>query len=132
MVNAPILIPPSWSQPFYIHADALHSAVGAMLCQANEKKIDHPIYYASQNLNDLQRNYTLTEKECLPMVFAVNKFRHYLLGTTFVIFVDHRALKYLQNKANLSRRVICWMLLFQEFDFEVVVKPGKSHVLADH
>ena len=47
LVNAPILILPKWSQPFHIHVDASHSAVGAVLCQADEKKIDHSIYYAS-------------------------------------------------------------------------------------
>ena len=132
LVNAPILAPPDWSKAFHVHADASNTAVGAVLCQADDAKVDHPIYYASCNLSDLERNYTTTEKECLSMIFAVDKFRHYLLGNFFIIYVDHYALKYLLNKTELAGRVIQWMLLLQEFDFEVVTKPGKSHVLADH
>ena len=60
------------------------------------------------------------------------KFRHYLLGNKFTIYVDHEALKYLLNKAELSGRVIPWMLLFQEFNFQIVTRPGRAHVLADH
>ena len=55
-----------------------------------------------------------------------------MLGNFFIIYVDHYALKYLLNKAELAGRVIRWMLLLQDFDFEMVTKPGKSHVLADH
>ena len=106
LIQAPILIPPNWSKPFHIHADASHTAVGAVLCQDDGKKIDHPIYYASRNLSDPERNYTTTEKECLSMVFAVDKFRHYLLGNHFIIYVDHQALKYLLNKADLAGRVM--------------------------
>lgn len=74
LVNAPILVPPDWSKAFHIHADASHIAVGAVLCQADDKKVDHPIFYASCNLSDPEQNYTTTEKECLYMVFSIDKF----------------------------------------------------------
>ena len=74
LVNAPILAPPDWSKAFHVHADASNTAVGAVLCQADDAKVDHPIYYASRNLSDPERNYTTTEKECLSMVFSVDKF----------------------------------------------------------
>ena len=130
--QTPILVPPNWVKEFHVHADASMTAVGVVLCQAGEDKLDHPIYYASRNLSDAERNYTTTEKECLSMVFAIEKFRHYLLGNKFIFYVDHEALKYLLNKPELSGRVTRWMLLFQEFSFEVVTKAGKTHVLADH
>ena len=66
------------------------------------------------------------------MVFIVNKFCHYLLGSCSIFYVDHHAFKYLLNKIDLVGRVLCWMLLLQEFDFEVVTCLGKSHVLVDH
>jgi hypothetical protein len=66
------------------------------------------------------------------MVYALQKFRHYLLGKHFNIFTDHSALKYLVNKPVLEGRICRWLLLFQEFDFEVIVKPGKLNAGPDH
>jgi len=53
------------------------------------------IYYSSRTLNDAQQNYTMTEKEFLAVVFALEKFQPYLFGSKMVIFMDHSALKYL-------------------------------------
>ena len=66
------------------------------------------------------------------MVYSVGKFRHYLLANHFVFYVDHQALIYLVNRQVISGRIARWMLLLQEYDFEVVYKPGRSHVMADH
>jgi hypothetical protein len=57
------------------------------------------------------------------MVYALQKFRHYLLGSHFKMYTYHSALKYLVNKLVLGGRICRWILLFQEYDFEVVVKP---------
>ena len=72
-------------------------------------------------------NYTTTERESLAMVYALQKFRHYLLGGHFKMFTDHFALKNLVNKPVLGRRICRWLLLFQEYDFEIVVKPGRMN-----
>jgi hypothetical protein len=66
------------------------------------------------------------------MVYALQKFRHYLLGSHFKMYTDHSALKYLVNKPVLGGRICRWLLLFQEYDFEVVVKPGKLNAGPDH
>jgi hypothetical protein len=66
------------------------------------------------------------------MVYALQKFRHYLLGKHFKMFTDHSTLKYLVNKPVLGGRICRWLLLFQEFDFEVIVKPGKLNAGPDH
>jgi hypothetical protein len=66
------------------------------------------------------------------MVYALQKFRHYLLGKHFNMFTDHSALKYLVNKPVLGGRIYRWLLLFQEFDFKVIVKPGKLNAGPDH
>ena len=46
------------------------------------------------------------------MVYAVNKFRHYLLGNKFIFYVDHLTLQYLVNKPQVSGRLAWWLLLF--------------------
>jgi hypothetical protein len=66
------------------------------------------------------------------MVYALQKFRHYLLGKQFEIFADHYALKYLVNKPMLGGRICRWLLLFQKFDSEVIVKPGKLNAGPNH
>jgi hypothetical protein len=72
------------------------------------------------------------EREGLAIVYALQKFRHYLLGKNFKMFTDHSALKYLVNKPMLGGRICRWLLLFQEFDFEVIIKPGKLNARPDH
>jgi hypothetical protein len=68
-----------------------------MLAQNPSGKCDQPIYYDSRLLDSTKRNYTTTKK-ALAMVYALNKYRHYLLGNKFVFFVDHIAFVYLVNK----------------------------------
>ena len=102
-----------------------------MLAQNPTGKTDQPIAYASRLLSKAEKNYTTTKKEALAMVYAVNKFRHYLLGNRFIFYVDHLALPYLVNKPQVSGRLARWLLLFLEFDFKVIYKPGKIHGIAD-
>ena len=83
-------------------------------------------------MNDAQVNYTTTEKELLAIVFALDKFRSYLMDSHVVVFTDHAALKYLLSKKDAKSRLIQWVLLFQEFDFDLLLRPGESHVLVDH
>jgi hypothetical protein len=66
------------------------------------------------------------------MVYAHQKFRHHLLGKHFKMFTDHSTLKYLVNKPVLGGRIYRWLLLFQEFDFEVIIKPGNLNARTDH
>ena len=66
------------------------------------------------------------------MVYVVQKFRHYLLATPFVFYVDHRALLYMINKPVIQGRINRWLLLLQEFTFKIIVRPWKKHVSADH
>ena len=93
--------------------------------------MDQVIAYASRLLSKAEKNYTTTKKEALAMVYAVNKFRHYLLGNKFIFYVDHLALQYLVNKPQVSRRLARWLLLILESDFKVIYKPGKTHGVAD-
>jgi hypothetical protein len=64
------------------------------------------------------------------MAFSLHKFRHYLLGNKFVFYVDNMTLVYLVNKPQVSGIITKWLLLFLEYDFTIVYKPGKTHVVA--
>jgi hypothetical protein len=102
------------------------------LAQPGAGDIDHPIAFARKNLSTSERNYTNTEREGLAMVYALQNFRHYLLGGHFKMFIDHSTLKYLVNKSVLGGIICRWLLLFQEYDFEIVVKPGRMNKGPDH
>ncbi|KAM1816000.1 hypothetical protein ACFX12_000462 [Malus domestica] len=131
LTTAPIITPPDWSIPFELMCDASDYALGAVLGQRKNKQ-PHVIYYASRTLNDAQLNYSTTEKELLAVVFALDKFRSYLIGTKVIVFTDHAALKYLFTKKKAKPRLIRWMLLLQEFDIEIKDKKGSDNVVADH
>jgi hypothetical protein len=87
--------------------------------------------YASKLLNSIEQNYITIEREDLAMVYALHKFRHYLLGNCFVFYVDHMALIYLVNKPQVYGKIIRWLLLFLEYDFKIVYKLSRSHLMAD-
>ncbi|KAM1000289.1 hypothetical protein ACFX2A_007053 [Malus domestica] len=131
LTSAPIIIPPDWTIPFELMCDASDYAIGAILGQ-RKNKLPHVIYYASRTLNNAQLNYSTTEKELLAVVFALDKFRSYLIGTKVIVFTDHAALKYLFTKKEAKPRLIRWMLLLQEFDIEIKDKNGSDNVVADH
>ena len=85
-------------------------AIEAVLGQREGGK-PYVVYYASKTLNEAQRNYTITENEILVVVYALDKFRAYLVGSDIIVFTDHSALKYLLTKQNAKVRLIRWVLL---------------------
>jgi len=95
-------------------------------------KLPRVIYYASRTLDAAQENYTTTEKELLAIVFALEKFCSYLLGTCVIVYTDHAALKYLLKKVESKPRLIKWMLWLQEFDLEIRDRSGAQNLVADH
>ena len=122
---------PNWDLPFEIMCDALDYAVGAVLGQRLDKK-PKAICYASKTLIEFQINYTTTEKELLTLVYALEKFRPYILGSKIIIYTDHAALKYLLSKKEATPRLIRWVLFVQEFDLEIKDKKGSENSVADH
>ncbi len=115
---------------FHVHIDALNLAIKAMLVQNPIKKCDQPIAYTSKLLNNAKENYTNIKREVLATVYVLHKFRHYLLGNQFVLYVDHMALSYFVKKPQLLGQIARWLLLFLKYDFSMVYKPRHSHPMA--
>jgi hypothetical protein len=88
--------------------------MGAVLGQMKDRK-HHAISYASKTLSGSQLNYATTEKELLAIVFAIDKFRSYLVEAKVIVYTDHAALKYLLTKKDAKPQLIRWILLLQEF-----------------
>ena len=97
LISAPSIQPPDWVLSFKIMCDASDYAVGAVLGQTKDKK-HHTIAYARKTLTGAQLNYATTEKELLAVIFAIDKFRSYLVGAKVIIYTDHVALKYFLTK----------------------------------
>jgi hypothetical protein len=123
LVSAPIIQPPDWSQPFEIMCDASDYAVGAVLGQRKEGRV-HAVYYARKTLNGAKLNYATMEKKLLAVVFALEKFRSYIVNSKVIVYTDHAAIKYLLAKKEAKPRLIRWILLLQEFDVEIRDKKG--------
>ncbi|RDY02121.1 Retrovirus-related Pol polyprotein, partial [Mucuna pruriens] len=116
LTYAPVLQAPNWDLPFELMCDASNSALGAVLGQkAGVGKPVHVIAY-----------------ELLAIVFAINKFCSYLLGSKIIVFSGHAALRFLLKKPDAKSRLIQWMLLLQEFDIEIGDKKGAENSVADH
>ncbi|KAK1683482.1 hypothetical protein QYE76_044330, partial [Lolium multiflorum] len=131
LTTAPIVEPPDWNLPFEIMCDASDFAVGAVLGQRVDKKLN-VIHYASKTLDAAQRNYATTEKELLAVVFACDKFRPYIVDSKVTIHTDHAAIRYLMTKKDAKPRLIRWVLLLQEFDLHIIDRKGADNPVADN
>ena len=121
LVSPPIMRSPHWELPFEIMCDASDYAIGGVLGQRENKKA-FVIYYDIKTLDSAQSNYTTMEKEFLAVIFALEKFRSYIVGSPVTIFTDHAALKYLLSKKDIKPRLTRWILLCQEFNLLLRIK----------
>lgn len=128
--NATLLYHPDNTATYYVQSDASDYAIAAQLFQRieGERRV---IAYASRLLLDRERNYTSNEKEILALVFALKKWRIYLLGRHFEVLTDNRALCYIQTCRLLTPRVTRWALALQEYDFKISFVKGSENKIAD-
>ena len=101
LTTSPTLIRPDFSKPFILHTDASQIGLGAVLCQIGDDDKEHVIAYASRVLHGPETNYTVSELECLAVIWAIEKFRCYLEGWKFTVVTDHSCLRWLLTIKNL-------------------------------
>jgi len=131
LTTTPIITAPDWSLNFELMCDASDYVVGAVLGQ-RKGKLFYTIHYASKALNDTQSNYTIAEKELLVIMYALEKFRVYRIGSKVIVYTDGVVIRYLLAKPKSKPRLIRWMLLLHEFDLEIKDKKGNENHMADH
>lgn len=130
LTTAPILARPDFSKPFTLYTDASATGLGAILTQVQDGS-ERVITYSSRALSKCERNYSVTEKECLAVVWAINKHRQYLEGFSFKVVTDHGSLRWLLNLKDPTGRLARWALQLQQYDFEIEYRKGKLNVVAD-
>src|SRR5699024_9995387 len=94
LISAPILRSPNFEQPFVVQTDASAYGIGAVLTQ-NYLDGEHVVSYISRSLSAQERNYSTTQRECLAVIWAIEKFRGYLEGYHFTVITDHHSLIWL-------------------------------------
>ncbi|KAH8398193.1 hypothetical protein KR215_011743, partial [Drosophila sulfurigaster] len=92
---------------------------------------ERPLAFMSKKLSKAQRNYSVTERECLAVILAVEKFRCYLELQPFEVVTDHSSLLWLMRQQNVSGRLARWILRLQAFKFTISHRKGKDHVVPD-
>ena len=131
LTEAPILVHPDFNRPFIVFTDASAIGLGAILSQKDNEGRERVIHYASRRTNDAESNYSATNLECLAVVWAVQYFRKYIAGSQFQIVTDHSAITSLKRIQNPQGQTARWIMALQEYDFEVIHRPGRVHSNVD-
>ena len=124
LTTSPITAFPDFSQEFRLYTDASTAGLGAILAQVREGK-ERIICCASRALNKAEKSYPATKLDCLAIVWAVAKFRPYLMAMPFEVFTDHYALQWLKTMRTGSALLHRWSAALEEYDFTVRHRPSK-------
>lgn len=130
LTTTPVLRHPDFTKPFYIHLNASMIGVGSVLFQIING-VEYPITIMSKKLNSAQRNYSVTELECLEAILCIKKFRCYMEGMEFTLITDHASQKWLMGQKDLAGRLARWSLKLQGFNINIVRRKGSVNVVAD-
>nr|GEW36031.1 putative reverse transcriptase domain-containing protein [Tanacetum cinerariifolium] len=110
--NAPILALPKGSENFVVYCDTSHNGLGAVLMQKEKS-----IAYASHQLKIHEKNYMTHDLELGAVVFTLKMWRHYLYGTKYVVFTDHKSLRHILDQKKLNMRQCRWLELLSDYDY---------------
>ena len=132
LMEYPVLRLPDVNKPFILDTDASTIGIGGILQQQDEETKKHyVISYYSRKLSDAERKLGITDLEALALRDSISKFRQYLIGRKFTVFVDHISLTYLKNLTTLTGKLGRISIDLQQYDYEIKYKPGREHVNVD-
>uniref|UniRef100_A0A803KCS2 Gypsy retrotransposon integrase-like protein 1 n=1 Tax=Xenopus tropicalis TaxID=8364 RepID=A0A803KCS2_XENTR len=131
LASSPVLAAPDFSRRFILQTDASNFGLGAVLSQVNTYGEEHPVAYLSRKLLPREAAYATIEKECLAIVWALQKLQPYLYGREFTVVTDHNPLSWLQRVSGDNGKLLRWSLLLQQYNFTIQHRKGKEHHNAD-
>lgn len=130
LTKAPILALPTDSDKYILDTDASGESIGAVLSQMQGTE-ERVICFGSRVCSPAERNYDVTRRELLAIVFFLKTFRPYLLGRKFELRTDHSALQWLKKTPVLIGQQARWLSIIEEFDFDIRHRAGSAHRNAD-
>ena len=130
LTSAPVLGMPRDDCAFTLDTDASEAGCGAVLSQQQDG-VEVVIMYASRSLSRAERNYDVTKKELLAVVYGLKTFKQYLLGRHFQIRTDHAALQWLRKTPEPMGQQARWLTFIEMFDFGICHRSGQRHTNAD-
>src|SRR2546425_3006379 len=122
LTHPPVLSPPKPGNPLVLYVSVEDLGVRAMLAQANEFRTEHAIYYISKKLSPTEIKYSLIEKTCLAVVWAIKKLQHYFKSYKVTIVSKMDPMQYLYRTPILAGKLSRWLILMSEFDIEFATK----------
>ncbi len=131
LMQSPILHLPVLRKQFILRTDASDTGVGAVLMQEFEGE-KFPIAFASKKLSECQKAYSVMERECLAVIWAVKKFEPYLYGREFILETDHQPLSCIQKSVVANGRIMRWALALQPYRYRIMAIKGADNVGADY
>jgi len=126
----PVLCLPDMSKPFILQTDASADGIGAILLQEVDG-VKHPVAYTSKKLLPRERNYSTIEREAFAIIWGIQKFQNYLMGTHFLLETDYHPLQYLDKAKFQNSRIMRYSLLIQPYRFTFRAIKGTENVGAD-
>lgn len=130
LTQGPILKLPDPDIPFILQTDASDKGISCCLMQEVDGVL-HPVKFLSRKLLPREQRYSVIERECLAIVWSVQRLSRYLCGTHFTIQCDHRPLSFLKSATYGNDRVCRWALLLQNYNFNIEHLKGNLNVVAD-
>ncbi|XP_075056966.1 uncharacterized protein LOC142143155 [Mixophyes fleayi] len=131
LTQSPVLQAPDFDRRFTVQTDASNYGLGAVLSQVNQQGEEHPILYLSRKLLPREVAYAVVEKECLAIVWTLQKLQSYLYGRDFTVITDHNPLSWLHRVAGDNGKLLRWSLTLQQYTFTVQHRKGSHHGNAD-
>lgn len=130
LTNEPFLRHPDFEKTFLVTVNSSPCGIGAVLTQLDDTGVEGPIAYGSRTLTGAETRYTVEERECLAVVFALNHFRPYLYGKQFELFTESSAAAWLQDCTEYTTRKAHLKNKITEYDFVVHHRTAKTKQVA--
>ena len=130
LTREPILKLPNLTKPFSLQTDASNVGIACCLMQTTDG-ILHPVKFLSRKLLPREQRFSVIERECLAIVWAIQKLSRYLYGQEFKLLCDHKPLSFLHSANYGNSRICRWALTLQEFAFTVEHIKGSENFAAD-
>ena len=127
MITAPVLAHSNYEEPFILYTDASYDGLGFILAQQGSDGKEHPVQYGGRKLKPAESNYTITDLECLGIVWGIRKTWQFTSQNKFLLITNHKALETLRKQElSTTARRTRWILELEQYNFTIEHRKGKK------